>query len=304
MEDGTNNVHSLVKEMCIGDIIVVPSPNKRDIYFAKIESNYIYDKTIDKELGYPHQRKVEWLLNKKSILRSDLPEELRGSLRYPGTVADLTKHAQLIEGLLNKSIEQFKNELQTYGLIKNDKLLDKRALSTFQQAIQYKEINEYNWNDAMQRAIQEEYGEEMLSHFSWKTEIILKNLIWKIKHKKIDVISINNTVSEGNEDFHVIYQIIIDNFEELGKEIPIYKYSSGTDGNPITTFICKGKDHMYYLVGKYNSFTKSEDMHVFYNDDTEFNIMKCTHICGGSSNKGKLKDLWNICSTYSSKLKQ
>ena len=109
MEEGIGNLHSLVKGMSIGDVVVVPSTNKKDIYFAEIESDYIYDKTVDKNvegLGYPHQRKVKWLLNKQSILRSELPDELRGSLRYPGAVADLTKHAQLIEQLINGTITE------------------------------------------------------------------------------------------------------------------------------------------------------------------------------------------------------
>ena len=109
MEEGIGNLHSLVKGMNIGDVIVVPSTNKKDIYFAEVESDYIYDETVDKNvegLGYPHQREVKWLLNKKSILRSDLPNELRGSLRYPGAVADLTKHAQLIEQLINGTITE------------------------------------------------------------------------------------------------------------------------------------------------------------------------------------------------------
>lgn len=109
MEEGIGNLHAIVRSMKIGDIVVVPSPNKKDIYFAKVKSNYIYDEPVDKNeegLGYPHQRRVEWLLNKQSILRSELPDELRGSLRYPGAVADLTKHAQLIEQLINGTITE------------------------------------------------------------------------------------------------------------------------------------------------------------------------------------------------------
>lgn len=106
MEEGIGNLYSLVKGMSRGDIIVVPSTNKKDIYFAEITSSYFYEQKVDKDevgLGYPHQRKVKWLMEKQSILRSDLPDELRGSLRYPGAVADLTKHASLIEELIQSS---------------------------------------------------------------------------------------------------------------------------------------------------------------------------------------------------------
>ena len=92
--------------MNIGDIVVVPSTNKKDIYFGEITADYIYDESVDFDeegLGYPHQRKVNWLFDKNPLLRLDLPTELRSSLRYPGAVADLTKHNDTVNHLLNGS---------------------------------------------------------------------------------------------------------------------------------------------------------------------------------------------------------
>lgn len=105
--DGIGNVNIFVKDMSIGDIVVVPSTNKKDIYFGEITSEYIYDKSvdlIDEGLGYPHQREVKWLFDKTPLLRSDLPNELRSSLRYPGAVADLTKHSDTVNQLLNGNL--------------------------------------------------------------------------------------------------------------------------------------------------------------------------------------------------------
>lgn len=102
--EGLGNVSILVNLMNKDDIVVVPDNNGRDVYFGQIESEYIYNATLDKDekgSGYPHQRKVKWFFDKKPLLRSTLSEELRGSLRYPGTVAQLTKHADYISELLN-----------------------------------------------------------------------------------------------------------------------------------------------------------------------------------------------------------
>lgn len=103
--EGIGNVNALVHAMNIGDIVVVPDDNKKDVYFGKITSDYVYVESLDEDKvtsGYPHQRKVEWYFDKKAFLRSELPEELRGSMRYPGTIADLTKHHEPIMKLIGE----------------------------------------------------------------------------------------------------------------------------------------------------------------------------------------------------------
>lgn len=206
-----------------------------------------------------------------------------------------------------ETIEEFRIKLQEYGLIGIHKSLDQRAVETFRKAVEYFEAiedKETDWSDSVQRAIQEEYGEEMKLPFVWENDILLKNLIWKIKNRRVNVGRANNEIrgTEHSEDFHIIYQIIIDNFEIMGKTIDVYNKCYGTDGNPASTFICKGKDYIYYIVGKYNGLTKQEDVHVFYNDGIEFNLMKCKHICGGYSEKGRLKELLDTCSSFAPEL--
>jgi restriction system protein len=104
MEEGIGNVNILVHEMQKGDYVIVPDDNKKDVYVCRVASDYHYVQNLDideKGLGYPHQRKVEWLFDKKALLRSELPEELKGSMRYPGAVADLTKHYDVIKKVIN-----------------------------------------------------------------------------------------------------------------------------------------------------------------------------------------------------------
>ncbi|WLR51631.1 hypothetical protein LC040_01640 [Bacillus tianshenii] len=115
-EEGIGNVNILVHLMEPDDLIIVPDDNKKDVYFGKVVSEYIYNPTFDEDKpgsGYPHQRKVEWFFNKKPILRSDLPESLKGSLRYPGTVADITKHNNVIHEILyHESLPETQNDLR------------------------------------------------------------------------------------------------------------------------------------------------------------------------------------------------
>lgn len=206
------------------------------------------------------------------------------------------KEIMELTGQKRGTVEQFRSELQKFKLIANNESLDDRAVNVFKKAIEYKKAKQNTWIDSMQKAIQDEYGEEMELPFYWTKEIILKHLIWQIE--KGEAIVKNDNTKYESEDFHVIYQIMIDNFKELGKTQDVYKGSFGTDGNPITTYKCIGNDYLYYVVGKYNHITANEDIHVFYNDGVKFNIMKCKHICGGSCRKGRMEELWKTCSKY------
>ncbi|WP_163195261.1 restriction endonuclease [Clostridium thermarum] len=86
----------LVNQMSKGDLILVP--NNDDIYFGKIESDYIYDSSKDSDIeGYPHQRKIKWLNG--PISRTQLPDSLRSSLKVQRTTADLSKHYTVIKAL-------------------------------------------------------------------------------------------------------------------------------------------------------------------------------------------------------------
>lgn len=205
------------------------------------------------------------------------------------TVKDVMKQTNLQRG----TIEQFRNELQKYQIIKNNESLNERAVTVLQKAIEYKINGQNTWSVAMQKSIQEEYSEELKLPFEWTTTIHLKHLIWLIENDQLKLIG---DTHDNVLEFHVIYQVIIDNFIELGKKHEAYQGSFGSDGNPVITFKCVGENFCYYIVGKLNHITGDEDIHLFYCDSAHFNIMRCNHICGGSAEKGLLKELWLTCS--------
>lgn len=88
-------VDIFVNQMHVGDIVVVP--DDAEIHFCQIKSDYLYDpKLANDQDGYPHQRQVVWL---KTVSRTDLPMDLRSSLKAQQTATNLTKHYATIEAL-------------------------------------------------------------------------------------------------------------------------------------------------------------------------------------------------------------
>ena len=86
----------LVNRMEKGDYLLIPDGD--DIYFAVVDSEYVFDKSVDNDVdGYPHQRKVKNFT--ASRLRSDLSKALRSSLKVHRTTADLSKHYAEIKAL-------------------------------------------------------------------------------------------------------------------------------------------------------------------------------------------------------------
>lgn len=124
--NGLSTVKILVRDMRIGDVVVVPYGN--DIYFATIESDYIYVKELDEDKigsGFPHQRIVKWECGGKPISRHELPSPLRESLQFPGTAANIKKHISIVNNLLNEEMviekENDKSNIQSgiqYEVIK------------------------------------------------------------------------------------------------------------------------------------------------------------------------------------------
>lgn len=100
-------VDIFVNQMNINDLVLVIDGD--DIHFCEILSDYLYDKTKDKDdIGYPHQRSVKWL-NKTQ--RNKLPKELRSSLKVHRTTADLSHHSDLIRALAhNEDVDVKKNQ--------------------------------------------------------------------------------------------------------------------------------------------------------------------------------------------------
>jgi restriction system protein len=138
-ESGIGNVDRLVRFMKVGDIVVVPDENSRDVYLAKISSDYIYESSLDinqSGSGFPHQREVSWFFDKKPLSRGDLPEALLKSLRFPGATADLSKHLLLVAEIINDPslVEQNQNSDPSY-----DRLYE-RALEVLEEALNSSDI--------------------------------------------------------------------------------------------------------------------------------------------------------------------
>lgn len=90
------NLDIMVNQMQLEDLVLIP--NGDDIYFGKINIISIYDKSKDSDVeGYPHQRKIIFLNG--PISRSSLPNTLRTSLKVRRTIADLSKHYDIIKQL-------------------------------------------------------------------------------------------------------------------------------------------------------------------------------------------------------------
>lgn len=94
-----NMIIRFSSEMKIGDLVVVPYGKL--IYFARIKGDYHYRHQAVKD-GYPHQRKVEWLLAKKGFPRVDLDTTLRGALRPQLTLYSLEDYGPRLERLLEE----------------------------------------------------------------------------------------------------------------------------------------------------------------------------------------------------------
>lgn len=88
-------INTFVNEIKVGDYLLIP--DDRFIYFAVVESEYIYDASVDNRQGaYPHQRKVVFKGNK---FRSDLSKPLRNSIKAQQAVTRLIGHYDEIAAL-------------------------------------------------------------------------------------------------------------------------------------------------------------------------------------------------------------
>lgn len=73
-----STVNTFVNIIEIDDIVIVP--DKDDIYFCRIISDYYYNQSkASPSDGYSHQRKIEWI--KGPIKRKNIPDSLRSSMR-------------------------------------------------------------------------------------------------------------------------------------------------------------------------------------------------------------------------------
>jgi predicted Mrr-cat superfamily restriction endonuclease len=91
----------ITNRLSTGDLLLVP--DGREIFFARVESDYYYEK----DHIAAHRRRIHWF--KTSILRESLPSHIRKALRSNRLIADISNYTPEIETLasgkqLNTSI--------------------------------------------------------------------------------------------------------------------------------------------------------------------------------------------------------
>lgn len=205
-------------------------------------------------------------------------------------------------GLKRGTIESFRARLIDYGIVGNNNQLGKREVDVLQRVVHHKQNSGWTWTDSMEREIQLEYADQIRHPFEWAGETILVHLLWLVTKKRVKVAAI--TGNAGSEDFHVAYEVMVDNFHYLKNKYPGYSRSTGSDANPILTYKLIGADYIYYLVGKLNHMTDHEDIHIFYCDGSTFNLMKTRHVMGCSSDRDAMKELWTTCNDLTRELKE
>lgn len=197
-----------------------------------------------------------------------------------------------VTGEKRGNIESFRKMLRARNVLGANESLNDNHLEMFKKVKAYKEANMLTWAEAFDAVI----SDTLLfskTKIDFDTTIILKDLLWRINNGFIFVRKPSDNLND--EDFHDIYEVIIDNFTY--QDAGTFKNSRGTDGNPITTFICEDqhKQFIYYLVGKYSHVFNREEMHVFYNDAPYFNVMKLKYVDGGDADTGIYNELFKIC---------
>ena len=86
-------LHTICKGIRPGDIVLTPT-GAGDYKIGEIASDYVFARGEP----LPHRRRVKWY--EKTINRSEMSEELRNSSGSIGTVSNVSKHSQELEGLL------------------------------------------------------------------------------------------------------------------------------------------------------------------------------------------------------------
>ena len=97
----TGNVYRFVNEMKKDEDYVVV-PDGPIVFVGKIRSDYYYDATKDNDsLGYPHQREIDWLNDKRAIPRALLTGRVFDSLKGRQTLF-ATYYEDIADSVENK----------------------------------------------------------------------------------------------------------------------------------------------------------------------------------------------------------
>lgn len=106
----TGTVHRFRNEMRVGDYIVMPAGDQ--IFVGTVQSDYCYDQSKVAE-GYPHQRAVDWLYEKRAVPRGLLIGRMHDTLKGRQTVFQIgVREVQELLEKPNLFVEETHAELQ------------------------------------------------------------------------------------------------------------------------------------------------------------------------------------------------
>ena len=131
------NLYRFKEEMKADDYVLVPDGNL--VYIGIINSPYKYESSVDSEVeGYPHQRNVKWLHDKKAIPRKFITGRVFDSLKGQQTVFT-TYHDDIDDIVKNKRhyfTQQTNIELKNEYLsrLQSGRLININS-STFEDAV-------------------------------------------------------------------------------------------------------------------------------------------------------------------------
>jgi len=207
-------------------------------------------------------------------------------------------------GYNEEVIELFIETLQEYG-ISSKYQFDGMFIQVLKEAVNEasEPASTGTLKYAMHKAIQTHYVDQIEFPFEWtqSSKITYLNRLIQtnsLKYEWLDLfpLSKNNNNSEKTEDHFIVYDLLLNNFANLGNtKFGVYRGSNSVDGEPNNNHKFVGADHFYLVIGKLNSITREDDLHVFYNEGAEFNMMRCQYIGGGSQLRGITKELQELC---------
>lgn len=107
MGQAAGTIFRFKEEMAIGDYVLVP--DGRFVYIGKVVSEYKYESTVDSsQEGYPHQRWVEWVYDKRAIPRKRLTGRVFDSLK--GNKSLFLTHFEDIEEIVKNKRHYFSQQ--------------------------------------------------------------------------------------------------------------------------------------------------------------------------------------------------
>lgn len=174
------------------------------------------------------------------------------------------------------TIEAYRSKLQKMGILGQNESLGEEHVITLKKIVTEKTADVL-WDKIMMKNIYTDFRHKMKIDFEWNIKSVVKHLKYNIEKENYKVYAMD--LSDCNEDFHVL-ECIIDNFVELGYKYEEFEGSHGTDPNAFNYKIKTPDGSVYYLIGKYNAYTRGEDTHLFFCKTPNFNIMQCSYIGG------------------------